>query len=62
MGLAFTQFLGLVIFKVLLIFKYKEKLNTCLRKRKNSEDDWEPYEEAAERSRVRKCLRRRTRD
>ena len=47
MGLAFTQFLGLVIFKVLLIFKYKEKLNTCLRKRKNSEDDWEPYEEAA---------------
>ena len=47
MGLAFTQFLGLIIFKVLSIFKYKEKLNTCLRKRRGLEDDWEPYEEAA---------------
>ena len=47
MGLAFTQFLGLVIFKVLSIFKYKEKLNTCLHKRRGLEDDWEPYEQAA---------------
>ena len=46
-GIAFIQFFGLVIFKVLSITKYLKKMKTCLRKRINSEDDWEPYEQAA---------------
>ena len=46
-GLAFAQFIGLVIFKVVVIIKRSERLMACLHWRQPAEDDWEPYEQAA---------------
>jgi len=46
-GVAFVQFLGLIIFKVFSILKRSEKVMACLHKRQPAEDDWELYEEAA---------------
>ena len=46
-GVAFVQFLGLIIFKIFSICKRSEKVMACLHKRRPAEDDWELYEEAA---------------
>ena len=46
-GVAFAQFLGLVLFKLFSILKRSEKVMACLHKRQPAEDDWELYEEAA---------------
>ena len=46
-GLAFAQFIGLIIFKVLVIIKRSERVMSCLRRGQPSYDDWELYEEAA---------------
>ena len=47
LGLAFAQFIGLIIFKVVVIIKRSERLMSCLHWRQPAEDDWEPYEQAA---------------
>ena len=46
-GLAFAQFIGLIIFKVLVIIKRSERLMSCLRRGQPAYDDWELYEQAA---------------
>ena len=46
-GVAFVQFVGLVLFKVFSILKLSEKVMGCLRRGQRIEDDWELYEEAA---------------
>ena len=46
-GVAFVQFVGLVIFKVFLILKRSEKMMKCLRKEQHVEDDWELNKQAA---------------
>ena len=46
-GMAFVQFIGLVLFKVFRIIKRSDKIKTCLHKKQPAEDDWELYEEAA---------------
>ena len=50
-GLAFTQFIGLVLFKIAVVFNVRETMrqwicNQGLRE-DNGDDDWELYEEAA---------------
>ena len=45
-GIAFVQFLGLIVYKVFLIIKRNEKVEACLHGRE-PDDDWEPYEQAA---------------
>ena len=45
-GLAFVQFLGLIVYKIYLIIKRNEKVAACLHRRE-PHDDWEPYEQAA---------------
>ena len=45
-GIALTQFLGLILYKVFLIIMRSEKVKACLQ-RKDTDDDWEPYEQAA---------------
>ena len=50
-GLAFTQFIGLVLFKIAVVFNVRERIrqwicNQGLRE-DNGDDDWELYEEAA---------------
>ena len=45
-GIAFAQFLGLILYKVFLIIKRSEKVKACLHRRE-TDDDWEPYEQAA---------------
>ena len=45
-GIAFAQFLGQIFYKVLLIIKRSEKVKACLHRRE-IDDDWEPYEQAA---------------
>ena len=46
-GIAFVQFVGLVLFKVLTILKQSEKFMRCFHKGQPIEDDWELYEQAA---------------
>ncbi len=46
-GVAFAQFVGLVLFKVFAIFKLTEKVTVCLRRGQPAEDDWEDYERTA---------------
>ena len=46
-GLAFAQFIGLIIFKVLVIIKRSERVMSCLRRGQPAYDDWEVYEQAA---------------
>ena len=46
-GLAFAQFIGLIIFKVLVIIKRSERVMSCLRRGQPAYDDWELYEQAA---------------
>ena len=46
-GVAFVQFVGLVIFKVFSILKLSEKVMGCIHKKQQVEDDWELYEQAA---------------
>ena len=47
-GIAFAQFLGLILYKIFSILKRNEKVTACLCHRRQSvEDDWELYEEAA---------------
>ena len=46
-GMAFTQFIGLIFFKLFSILKRNRKTMACLRKEQPVEDDWEAYEEAA---------------
>ena len=46
-GLACLQFIGLVIFKIFLIFKNIPKVKACLDDTLNDEDNWELIEQAA---------------
>ena len=46
-GIAFLQFIGLVIFKIACILKKNPKLMKCVRMRRPVDDDWELYEQAA---------------
>ena len=47
-GIAFFQFLGLILYKLFSILKRNEKVAACLRHRRQPvEDEWELYEEAA---------------
>ena len=46
-GLAFAQFIGLIFFKLLVIFKRSERVMACLHRGQPAEDDWELYEQAA---------------
>ena len=46
-GMAFLQFIGLVIFKMAYILKNSSKLMKCVRMRQCVDDDWEMYEQAA---------------
>ena len=50
-GLAFTQFIGLVLFKIVVIFNMRQKIRQWIHKpgptEDNGVDDWELYEEAA---------------
>ena len=46
-GIAFLQFIGLVIFKIACILKKSPKLMKCVRMRRPVDDDWELYEQAA---------------
>ena len=50
-GLAFTQFIGLVPFKVAIAFNISERMRQCIHKQSsaedNGDDDWHLYEEAA---------------
>ena len=46
-GVAFVQFLGLIIFKTFSILRKNEKVTACFQKRQPVEDDWELYEQAA---------------
>ena len=46
-GLAFAQFIGLIIFKVVAVIKHREKVMSCLRRGEPAYDDWELYEQAA---------------
>ena len=46
-GMAFAQFLGLVLFKILSILKKSDKVMACLRMGQPAADDWELYEQAA---------------
>ena len=46
-GLAFAQFIGLIVFKVLVIIKRSERVMSCLRRGQPADDDWELYEQAA---------------
>ena len=46
-GIAFIQFFGLVVFKVLSILKRSKRVMACLRKGQPADDDWELYEQAA---------------
>ena len=45
-GVAFVQFVGLVLFKIFSILKQSEMVRRCLPKNQPVEDDWELYEEA----------------
>ena len=44
-GIAFVQFVGLVLFKVFSILKQNKTIMTCLHKRQPLEEDWEAYEQ-----------------
>ena len=46
-GIAFLQFIGLVVFKMACILKKSPKLLKCVRMRRRVDDDWELYEQAA---------------
>ena len=50
-GLAFTQFIGLVLFKIAVVFNVREKMRQWIcnqgPREDNGDDDWELYEEAA---------------
>ena len=50
-GLVFTQFIGLVLFKIVVIFNMRQKIRQWIHKpgptEDNGDDDWELYEEAA---------------
>ena len=46
-GIAFLQFIGLVIFKIACILKKSPKLMKYVRMRRPVDDDWEQYEKAA---------------
>ena len=50
-GLAFTQFIGLVLFKVAVALNIRAKMRQCIHRQgpteDNGDDDWELYEEAA---------------
>ena len=46
-GVAFAQFIGLILFKLFSILKRNVKVMACFHKERPVEDDWEAYEEAA---------------
>ena len=46
-GMAFTQFVGLILFKVFAILKKSKPVMAFCNKRQLSDDDWELYEQAA---------------
>ena len=50
-GLALTQFIGLVLFKVAVVFNIWERMRQCIHRpgsaEDNGDDDWDLYEEAA---------------
>ena len=46
-GVGFAQFIGLIVFKVLVIIKRSERVMACLHWEQIEEDDWELYEQAA---------------
>ena len=46
-GIAFLQFIGVVIFKMALKLKKCPKIMECVKTRRLVDDDWELYEEAA---------------
>ena len=46
-ALALAQFIGLILYKVIEIFKRRSKVRLCCISKSESEDDWYLYEEAA---------------
>ena len=46
-GMAFVQFLGLIIFKLFSILKKSGRVVICLHRKQHDENDWELYEQAA---------------
>ena len=46
-GLAFAQFIGLILFKVLVIIKRSKRVMSYLHRGQPADDDWELYEQAA---------------
>ena len=46
-GLAFAQFIGLILFKVLVIIKCSKRVMSYLHRGQPADDDWELYEQAA---------------
>ena len=47
LGLPFAQFIGLIIFKVLVVIKRCKRVMSCLHWEQPTDDDWELYEQAA---------------
>ena len=47
LGLGLVQFIGLILFKVVVIVKRSERVMSCLRRGQPADDDWELYEQAA---------------
>ena len=46
-GLAIAQFIGLILFKVLVIIKRSKRVMSYLHRGQPADDDWELYEQAA---------------
>ena len=56
-GLALAQFIGFIIFKVIVIIKHSERVMACLQRgQQPTENDWEPYEQAA----IQRAIQRET--
>ena len=46
-AIALAQFLGLILYKVVLIIKWSHRMMACCSRENESNDDWELYEQAA---------------
>ena len=46
-AIALAQFLGLILYKVFVLFKCSRRIATCCDCKNEPNDDWEPYEQAA---------------
>ena len=56
-GIAFAEFLGLILYRVFLIIKRTEKVKACLHRRE-ADDDWEKYEQAALQRKMSKTVKK----